>query len=158
MEGFFEKYLAKLQEKSTLGLNEECQIWTGGTNGKYGIMYCQYPWDKKWDRLYVHRLSFMIAHGTLDLGEDDVSHLCHNTLCINPEHLVQESHGWNNSRMTCVSVGKCLGHPEPIKPCKVHLKMQNNNIRKYKYLFIHISFNLMILGNKLMFMIYDIQF
>jgi Zinc-binding loop region of homing endonuclease len=41
---------------------------------------------------------------------DTASHLCHNHLCINPAHLVWESHALNNMRNTCNMVTTALRH------------------------------------------------
>ena len=40
----------------------------------------------------------------------DMSHLCHNRICINPKHLVYEPRWVNNARKTCVKEGQCNGH------------------------------------------------
>ena len=130
MEGFFEKYLAKLNENTVLGQNGVCKIWTGTStsNGKYGVINCKFPGARGWQKIHIHRLAYMIAVQNFNLEGFDVSHLCHNTKCVNIGHLSLEPHGFNNARMTCVSTGKCLGHPDPLPPCKVELKMANNDL------------------------------
>lgn len=130
MDAFFQKYHQKLEEKCALGLNGECFIWTGSCtpNGKYGVINCRFPGAIGWKLLYVHRLAYMIQHRAAQLAAVDVSHLCHNTKCINVAHLVLEPHGFNNSRQTCVSKGECIGHIAPFPPCLVHLKMPDNNL------------------------------
>jgi hypothetical protein len=132
MEAFFEKYLTKLSENAVLGQNGECHIWTGActSNGKYGVLNCKFPNAIGWTKIHAHRLAYMIKSKKFNYQGFDVSHLCHNSKCINTEHLSLEPHGFNNSRMTCVSVGKCLGHPCPLHPCRIELKMANNNLSK----------------------------
>jgi len=44
-----------------------------------------------------------------------VSHLCGNKLCINRHHLVVETMKINIQRISCHSVGKCVGHANGIK-------------------------------------------
>lgn len=69
-------------------------------------------------RIYAHRLSLMIHMQTLDLNRTceysglpcEVSHLCHNALCINPLHLSLEPKVTNNSRKQCLNEKKCFGH------------------------------------------------
>ena len=58
----------------------------------------------------VHRFTFMIFSGTLDIGTMDSSHLCHNTLCIQSCHLSMEPHTVNCDRVRCVNGGMCKGH------------------------------------------------
>ena len=130
MEAFYQKYRTKLQDKSALGENRECIIWTGTStpNGKYGIINCRFPGAIGWKSVYVHRLAYMIEHQSAYLPAVDVSHLCHNTSCINVTHLVLEPHGFNNSRQTCVSKGECVGHIAPLPPCLVALRMTDNDL------------------------------
>ena len=40
----------------------------------------------------------------------DCSHLCHNTLCCNPDHLVLELRSINNDRNHCKNEMHCFGH------------------------------------------------
>ena len=40
----------------------------------------------------------------------DCSHLCHNTLCCNPDHLVLELRSINNNRNHCKNGMHCFGH------------------------------------------------
>lgn len=155
MEGIIQKYSGKLSENSAPGQNGHCLIWTGACtpNRKYGVINCKLSNAAGWKQMHVHRLAYMIRHLNFHLPNFDVSHLCHNTKCINVDHLVLEPHGFNNSRKTCISCGHCLGHPDPLQPCMVHLKMANNNIGiiyllrsicLFIYLFIYLSIYLFI--------------
>ena len=48
--------------------------------------------------MHVHRVAYMAHSGISDLGECDVSHLCHHTLCVCFEHLSLEPRAINNTR------------------------------------------------------------
>ena len=70
----------------------------------------------------VHRLAFMKANNMIkgeipshDGHDDplDVSHLCHNKLCMNVAHLVLESRATNNDRKHCWHLHRCSGQHEP---------------------------------------------
>lgn len=45
---------------------------------------------------WVHRLAFVIFNGPIEAGEV-VHHTCHNTSCVNPDHLETLSHSENSS-------------------------------------------------------------
>jgi len=55
-------------------------------------------------RVLVHHLSMAANKGEFPTENEDVSHLCHNKLCCNPDHLVIESHKLNWMRMFCPGV------------------------------------------------------
>lgn len=61
--------------------------------------------DKK---VLAHVLAFWVAHGPFLAADGlDVSHLCHNPLCVNPEHLVRESKEANQRRKGCPGTIRC---------------------------------------------------
>jgi hypothetical protein len=66
----------------------------------------------------------------------DVSHLCHNENCVNPFHLVQESHHDNMKRQRCLgwilNDGKLIKVCNHDPPCKV-ITVLNNPIVKSLY-------------------------
>lgn len=133
MDGFIQKYSAKLQQRAVPGQNGQCLIWIGALtpNGKYGVINCKFPNAIGWKQIHAHRLAYMIRHRIAQFPDADVSHLCHNTKCMNVDHLVLEPHGINNSRRSCVSCGRCLGHPDNLPPCRLDLKMPHNDIGKF---------------------------
>ena len=49
------------------------------------------------------RIVYSLEHGVVlyKKSDMDLSHLCGYTLCLNPDHLTQESHSYNLSRRTC---------------------------------------------------------
>lgn len=66
-------------------------------------------------KLLVHQLSFFARFGERPLKGEDVSHLCHNERCANPDHLCIEPHVANMSRHGCqatVTVTIACPHPE----------------------------------------------
>lgn len=94
-----------------------CVKWSGPymvKNGvKYGYKYIKLPHQQRKSRQYVHRLAYMLKIGRYQLPRaHDVSHLCHNSLCVNSAHLVLEPHDINNTRIHCVKTGECHGHQQ----------------------------------------------
>ena len=50
----------------------------------------------------VHRLAYMLHHKEWELPPDmHCSHLCHNSLCINVNHLILETPFVNGNRRQC---------------------------------------------------------
>ena len=113
MEAFRAKYLEKLGENSYISLNGECRLWQGSTrqNGNlfYGEIYVKFPDERGWRKVLTHRLSIMLTGRDLP-AKFDCSHVCHNSLCINPNHISLEPHGVNNQRQLCKFSRKCTGH------------------------------------------------
>ena len=85
------KYREKLAKNLALAGNGECQIWCGAIkkSGNYGVMNVNYPGHLNgMYTIVVHRVSSKVNHNTVNLPTDvDVSHLCHNSLCIKAEHV-----------------------------------------------------------------------
>lgn len=119
------KYRQKLQQNSVVAGNEECLLWTGYTRARGGVLYGQInvKINNKWTCMHAHRLSVICSDQILVPANLDVSHLCHNGLCINRAHLVLEPHSVNNARKTCINTGECKGHLQ-YPGCMLHLKLQ----------------------------------
>ena len=90
----------------------------------YGVKKMTWP-DGRVKQERAHRVAYMLKHRLirdevprLDVNglDMDVSHLCHNQLCITPSHLVLKSHSTNMSRHYFVSAQSCIGQHEP--PCR----------------------------------------
>ena len=83
--------------------------------------------EEGWKTQYVHRLALLFDRGwsLLDVEEEgmDVSHLCHNTLCINAAHLSYEPHAVNMLRRSCLGAGTCLGHGHGYPLCMLPLML-----------------------------------
>ena len=99
-----------------------CLIWQGAqkkskgrTGPAYGVMNVKLPGANKRCHVTVHRLAYLVANQQghreiLGVTEFEISHICHNSLCVNPEHLSREPHACNNSRLRCKHFGQCHGH------------------------------------------------
>lgn len=120
MSTFWEKLSNSLAKKTVKGTGQ-CILWTGTTDHDgYGVKRVKWPNGvQKLER--VHRVAYMVK-AKLVLPRTDassgqlleVSHLCHNRLCVNPDHLVAEVHCINMSRIHCHYTGACsLEHCPP---------------------------------------------
>lgn len=61
---------------------DECWEWRGGRSNGYGSFAVSYD---EWE--YAHRLMWKLMNGREPKG--DISHECHNRLCVNPAHLIE---------------------------------------------------------------------
>lgn len=64
-------------------------------------------------RICVHILSYWINNHQLPVNNRiDISHLCHDGFCFNPEHLCRESHDLNWDRIHCIGGEHCSHEPK----------------------------------------------
>lgn len=116
IDQFCAKYSKILADNSQVAENEKCVIWGGRTELSkhyvFGVINVTFPLPLANRRkMNVARLSKMISLRNINIDRRfDASHLCHNSLCINPEHINLELHSVNNKRHTCVSIKKCIHH------------------------------------------------
>ena len=125
MDEFYDKYKAKIATSSAVSVNGLCIIWNGTKqkDGRYGVISYKCPVTEKWKTMHVHRLSKLVHTGTLSANSlFDCSHICHNSLCVSPDHLNFEPRGVNNQRQACVNAGKCHGH-HTMPECLIHLQL-----------------------------------
>lgn len=62
-----------------------CWIWQRGRMGRYGSLYIAgKPGQPK--HIYAHRYFYELFVGRIP-PEMEIDHICHNTLCVNPDHL-----------------------------------------------------------------------
>lgn len=120
MSLFWEKLSRGLRKKSVKG-DGECILWTGSRD-RDGYGRKMVKWSFRLQKVErVHRVAYMVTRRLTKLPRTDnsgelldVSHLCRSKLCINPEHLVLESHLSNMSRIHCGRAGVCsLEHSPP---------------------------------------------
>jgi len=80
-KGDLPKYIETLVRDALTSKRKECVIWPFWTNNKgYGGI------TLKRKRVYVHRLAWKIAYGSIPDGKK-VLHECDNPPCFNPRHL-----------------------------------------------------------------------
>ena len=98
---FYEKYSNVISDKVCMSTNNECVIWTAATTGekvKYGVVKVRFRCGNR-RTVKAHRLSYMLyRRQTFMTAHLDASHLCHNSLCVNAEHVRLEPHSVNVQR------------------------------------------------------------
>ena len=118
-EDIMDDILTRLESHSVRGERaDQCIIWTGAKAGHSGYGNMRNPirivFPDQPLFVRVHRLAYALYHDmytheiplTNVLNEKlDVSHLCHNKLCIHIDHLILETHTSNMSRETCTLLG-----------------------------------------------------
>lgn len=99
-----------LTKVGPVGLRRGCQLWSGGQT-KNGYPTISVSLNKKRYQLRAHRLHFHLQSGCQPfLPGLQVSHLCHEKLCMNLDHFSLELAVINNQRKTCNAEGHCFGH------------------------------------------------
>lgn len=118
MDDFWNDIQQKFNRKTEeSGNGKGCIVWTGAKKGKsgYGIQVVNWPGGEE-KREAAHRLAYMIRHRmtrydmpTVDENNNKVecSHICHNKLCVNVNHIVLEPHAINLDRLHCKNQGLC---------------------------------------------------
>ncbi len=123
MEGFFQDLEIKFTKKTrNLGNQWGCIAWEGYVDKYgYGVQNVRWP-TVGLKKESAHRVAYMIRH---KLSRDDMprfdekgaavecSHLCHNKLCVNPDHILIENHALNQDRIHCKGQGMCSGAHVP---------------------------------------------
>lgn len=122
LDAFFTTLRQKIHVKTQYNANNrQCSIWTGAktSDGRYGRLVVTFPDHSRKD-MRVTRLLYMMKHETLQIPTHDIenrrlemSHLCHESLCINTDHLILESHTINMEREHCANQGFCAKSHHP---------------------------------------------
>ena len=102
-------YLQKIEDSSNP--QGACRVWNRGGEGggSYPRMRITIP-GRGSHQYRIHQLVYALNNNKkLDTPYFEISHLCHNTQCVNLEHLSYEPHVTNMQRVNCVSTGHCLG-------------------------------------------------
>jgi len=91
-DGVIARFLVKIEFRG----DDECWPWKAGrTSDGYGIFCVRKPHIKT-----AHRyMAEVVRRERLPYGMD-ASHTCHNRLCVNPRHILVESHRDNCLRRT----------------------------------------------------------
>lgn len=92
--------------------NKGCWQWEGCINNYgYGKIQVTFPATYGGEKVCInaHRASFVAYHHYFDL-DLEVSHRCHQRLCVNPAHLSLEPHSTNQRRNSCRRSGICGRH------------------------------------------------
>ncbi|RJU01990.1 HNH endonuclease [Arthrobacter frigidicola] len=84
-----------------------CWTWTASkTSTGYGVVGL---WrDGRTIMVKAHRMSYFLANGADPAGMD-IDHTCHNTLCVNPEHLREATHKQNMEHRAAANTGNVSG-------------------------------------------------
>jgi hypothetical protein len=97
-----------------------CWNWIGATKrsggrGRYGVLYGVDGAGTTTGTIRAHRLSYILNKGNIPHGYV-LDHLCHNRLCVNPEHLepVPSYINTSNERRLPYASGCCLKCTEQI--------------------------------------------
>ena len=73
----------------------------------------------------------------------DISHCCHHSRCVNPDHLSHEPHDINRDRERerCREAGSCYGHQADGKELKACIlsKHQKSEVSKLSFILPHIQ-------------------
>ena len=101
----------KKKVKKNAFASGQCWEWTGARrnpDGKYGRMRVRFNGVSR--TIGAHRVSYMAFNRVILDSSEEVSHICHQPLCVNPHHLSVEDRGTNVDRLTCKERGICTGH------------------------------------------------
>jgi hypothetical protein len=75
-----------------------CHVYTGSNQNGYPSLSRGHAKSK----IKLHMLAYFVAHDVYPASDQVVSHLCHNKMCINKDHLVIESISKNSRRNGCL--------------------------------------------------------
>lgn len=116
MSNFFESQLTEVERNKFTAIFEtkttnenHCIVWTGQQKKGYGVYETRFRGKKI--KILVHRLRYFISNNCQKLRKDmNISHLCHNKLCVKISHLCLEPQSINNKRQICKNNGECSFH------------------------------------------------
>ena len=119
LDRFIAFYKGKIDNFTNINNRLGCKVWGGAVSGRrgvcYGVMRVRFPGSVRSRVEYVHRLAYMLENRNFNLDRAwHISHICHNRLCCNIDHLSYEPHFINNNRQACrMTIPKrCLGHQQ----------------------------------------------
>jgi hypothetical protein len=95
-----------------------CHLWRGRphVNG-YGQMSVRWPLESKSTSVSPHRVAYILNYleyfPTFKIPREygEISHICHNSMCVNINHLSLELHDINCARRDyCIRRMVCITH------------------------------------------------
>jgi len=92
---------------------DECQM-TDFAPCKKNSKYTQVRYKKV--KYYCHIIGGMMTYKRAPKHDEEASHLCHNSGCVAPKHIVFETGDVNKSRLCCKLYGQLEGYKCPHKP------------------------------------------
>jgi hypothetical protein len=101
--------LAKHILDRAVASSDGCLLWPGAQTKGYGMVMAR-AWHPTSPQ-QVHRVVYEVVKGPVPAGSE-VSHLCAVRLCVNPAHLVAESHAANMERIPAERRGR-KRRPDP---------------------------------------------
>ena len=120
MAGKLNMEVARLKQKiksKTVTDTNGCFLWFGGKdkNKKYGRIWANMYSDGLFTgkSVEVHRVAYLIWSDNFGATLADgleVSHLCHEPICCNLQHLSLEPKQINQEREHCLNQNMCMGH------------------------------------------------
>ena len=119
-DDFFEKISHQIRNNTDFDSNaKHCDLWLGARTSD-GRKLVKFPSGNR-VLMHVSRVVYMIKLKMMEIPRVDqhdnileVSHLCHQTLCVKPDHLVLESKHSNNERKHCLDQGLCTENHKPV--------------------------------------------
>lgn len=117
IDAFYDKYKAILMAES-LAQGSGCRL-VGPSLGRrrqqggYPVIKVTFPGESGRTTMTVARLMYICHVRCFELGDQDISHLCHNRDCISIDHLVLEARWINNSRQICNNQKQCTEVHQP---------------------------------------------
>lgn len=108
---------AVVVSRSEKAANGECLIYKGPYHTKSnGAQYGRVKLyiNGKEERGYAHRISKLYESSQSEEAPKHLpcSHLCHDSKCVNPNHIVFEEICYNNMRKPCKDARICYGHKD----------------------------------------------
>ena len=117
VEELWKQQYGRLVNLKSVETESGCLIWQGQSRSygatHYGIQNVRWLPGLEFRhprKMYAHRVAYMTHHGTALPSNCDISHLCHNSLCVKVSHMSCDPHAINNNRQHCKKFGSCLGH------------------------------------------------
>lgn len=114
---------AKLQEREAPAVSS-CVLYAGFIgNAGYGLAYC----SVRRKTVSAHRLAYEKAYGEIEKG-NVIMHICDNTTCINPKHLVSGTQSDNIK--DCIKKGRYNYRHKLTREQQMEIQKDNRSSRK----------------------------